>query len=182
MTVILVEMHLPLAAALRWPLAFGPAAILGALSVGWLMLQLGSRATMLLLSFLTGAGGIGIAAAILLLPIGPTLFEGIFAGLIILGFCMGGMNAGLLALATSVYTTQTRAAGVGIVAVTGRVGAILSSFVGGAILTIAHASGFFGLIVALAIVVVGGVLLVDRHLPRLSVRTATSAAALSPVD
>ncbi len=181
LTVILVEMHLPLATALRGPMAFGSAAIVGALAIGWLMARLGSRFTMLLLACFTIAGGIGISAVISILPPGASLFIGIFAGLIIVGFCMGALQPAFYVLAASVYPTQVRTTGIGIVSVIGRVGAILSSFVGGAVLAFAHQSGFFVLIAAFALVIAGGVLIVDRHIPRLGARAKRNVAIFSPV-
>jgi AAHS family 4-hydroxybenzoate transporter-like MFS transporter len=165
LTVILVDMHLPLAKALRGPETFAFSAIIGALAIGWLIARLGSRCAMLALSFLTIASGVAIGVVIMTLH-GNTLFAPVFAGLAVLGFCMGGLQPAFYVLAASVYPTHNRTTGVGVVAAVGRVGAILSSFVGGAVLALAHASGFFLLIAALAAVVAGGVLLVDQHMLR----------------
>ena len=165
LTIILVDMHLPLASALRGPEMYAFAAIIGSLAIGWFIVHLGSRLTMLALSIFTVGGGVTVAIVIMTLH-AHALFASIFVGLAVMGFCMGGLQPAFYILAASVYPTHNRTTGVGVVAAVGRLGAILSSFVGGAVLALAHASGFFLLIGALAAVAAGGVLLVDQHMLR----------------
>ena len=183
-TVILVGLRLPLATALHGPLTFSLSAILGALVVGWVLLRLGSRLTMLLLALLILAGAVTMSAAAYALPHDGHLFTVLFIGLAIEGFGYGALQAALYVLAAAAYDTAVRARGVGVAALMGRLGVILSSFVGGAVLTLGHASGFFALIAVLAAVTAGGMLIVDRHIPRVGGTDATPSPlpARSPLS
>ncbi|WP_428390881.1 MFS transporter [Lichenicoccus sp.] len=165
-TVILVGLRLPLATALRGPLTFSLSAISGALVVGWLLLRLGSRLTMLLLALLILVSAAAMSAAAYTLPPGGDLFRVLFTGLAFAGFGYGGLQAALYVLAAAAYDTSIRARGVGVAALMGRLGVILSSFVGAAVLALGHESGFFALIAVLAAVTAAGVVVVDRHIPR----------------
>ena len=49
----------------------------------------------------------------------------------------------------------------------GRVGAVLSSFAGGAVLAQAHGWGFFAMTAILAVVAAAGMVLINRHIPRM---------------
>ena len=165
-TVVLVGLRLPLGTALRGPLTFSLSAISGALVVGWLLHRLGSRLTMLLLALLILASAATMSAAAYALPPGGHLFTVLFTGLAVGGFGYGGLQAALYVLAAATYDTAIRARGVGVAALMGRLGVILSSFVGGAVLALGHEGGFFALIAVLAAVTAAGVLIVDRHIPR----------------
>jgi MFS transporter, AAHS family, 4-hydroxybenzoate transporter len=66
-----------------------------------------------------------------------------------------GVQAGLYGLASSVYPTWCRATGVGVAGSFGRVGAILSAYGGGAILSLASGVHVFLVIAALLFVVSG---------------------------
>jgi AAHS family 4-hydroxybenzoate transporter-like MFS transporter len=69
----------------------------------------------------------------------------------------------LYALAAHVYPTLVRATGVGASAGIGRLGAVLSSFIGAAVLSTAGAPGFY-IVIALAMVTVAiAIALVRRH-------------------
>ena len=73
-----------------------------------------------------------------------------------------GVQAGLYGLASTVYPTACRATGIGIAGSVGRVGAIVSSYSGGAVLSLASGVNVFLVIVAVLFVVSGlGVRLVS---------------------
>jgi AAHS family 4-hydroxybenzoate transporter-like MFS transporter len=66
-----------------------------------------------------------------------------------------GVQAGLYGVASTVYPTSCRATGIGIAGSVGRLGAIVSSYSGGAILSLASGVNVFLVIVALLFVVSG---------------------------
>ena len=166
-TVILSGLRLPLGTALRGPLAFSTPAIVGALVVGWMLLRLGSRATMLVLSLLVLVSAAAMSVAAFALVPGPQLFTTLFAGLALSGFGIGALQAAFYVVATGAYDTSIRTSGVGVVSMMGRIGAISSSFAGGTVLSVAHVGGFFALITMLAAAALGAIFVIQRHIPRL---------------
>ena len=167
LTVILVDLHLPLATALRGPLTVSLSAIVGAIAVGWLLARLGTRPVMLALTSLACVSAAAMSAAVYALPSGSQLFSILFVGLAVGGFCSGGLQPAFYVLASEAYETQSRSRGVGATAFMGRVGAVLSSFAGGAVLAQAHGGGFFAMTAILSVVAAAGMLLINRHIPRL---------------
>ena len=168
LTVILVDLRLPLASALRGPLTVSLSAMIGAVAIGWLLARLGTRMVMLGLTGLAFACAAVMSLAVYTLPSGPPLFATLFIGLALGGFCSGGLQPAFYVLAAGTYDTQSRSRGVGAAALMGRLGAVLSSFVGGAVLTQGHTGAFFAMVAALALVAAAGILIVDRHIPRVS--------------
>ena len=166
LTLLLTGLRLPLATALRGPLTFSLSALVGAVVVGWMFARFGSWATMLLLSLGTFLSAAIAAIAAWTLSPGTELFAVLFAGLGVDGFCTGALQAGMYALAAYAYDTPIRARGMGVASLMSRVGAISSSFAGGALLMRAHAAGFFTLIATLAAIAALAVAIVDRHIRR----------------
>ncbi|HLG89167.1 MAG TPA: MFS transporter [Alphaproteobacteria bacterium] len=166
LTVILVAFKLPIATALRGPMTYSSSAIVGALVIGSLIVRFGSRPTMLILSGAAIGSAAAMAIAAYALSPGTPLFATIFLGLVIEGFCIGALIPANLVLAARAYDTGIRSRGIGVMSAIGRVGSILSSFIGGAVLAAAHEGGFFALIAALVALVTIGILIVDRHIPR----------------
>ena len=166
LTVILVDLHLPLAVALRGPATVGLCAIVGALAVGSIVLRFGSRSTMFTLAaFAVLSALVACVAVTSTSPFGG-MFSILFACLGVGGFCAGGLQPAYYVLATGAYDTRTRSRGVGVAAMMGRIGAIFSSFVGAAVLAVGHASGFFFLIAGLGAVAAIGIAIINRHIPR----------------
>jgi AAHS family 4-hydroxybenzoate transporter-like MFS transporter len=163
LTVILVDLHLPLATALRGPLLVSACGVIGALTIGWILARIGTRTVMPMLSILAFvAAALIIVAADYLAP-GKQFLTVLFVGLAISGFCSGALLPTFYVVAANAYETSIRSRGVGVAAVSGRIGAILSSFAGGAALAMGHTSGFFMLIAVLAFAALSGSLLIDRH-------------------
>jgi AAHS family 4-hydroxybenzoate transporter-like MFS transporter len=165
LTVILVGFQLSLPSAVRGQITYSFAAIAGTLCLGWFIARWGSRRVMLSL-----AGGAiivttGISAAIHMLPVGPDLFRLIFPGLALAGFCIGGIMAANFVIAAQAYATPIRARGMGMAAAMSRVGAILSSFAGGAVLAFGQGSAFFAMVALLVGGSALGVAIFDRHVP-----------------
>ena len=164
LTVVLVGLQIPLATALRGPMIFSVAAIVGTLATGWTLVRLGSRPVMVALALMSLVDAGALSAAIYLLPPGATLVTALFTGLAVQGFCTGGLQAGLYVLAANAYETDIRSRGIGFATIMGRIGTIVSSFAGAAILEVAHESGFFALTAVLGVAVVAGLLIVNRHM------------------
>lgn len=182
LTVILVGLHLPLQTALRGPVAYSVSAILGTISVGWLISRWGSRAVMVALSAIAIAGGVGISGAIHALPIDGTLLPAIFGGLVIEGFSIGGLLSANFVVAAFAYATPIRARGIGVASAVGRVGAILSSFAGGAVLALGQGAAFFAMVASLAVLAMAGILVVNRHIPARGRPAGVLGADSAPIE
>jgi len=129
--------------------AFNLGGVITALAAARAIDRFGSRAPMVWLSF----GGAGIAALLLLFPLGPAapLWLAILA-LALLGGCANGVQTTLYALGASLYPVHARASGVGLASGIGRLGAISSAFVGAIALSWLGPPGFYALmIVAMAL-------------------------------
>ena len=137
LTVILTGFKLPLVAALRGPITYSSFAILGALSVGWVIARLGTRAAMLGLVTMGLMGAAFVSVAIGILPMGPPLLIALFGGLAVIGLSIGALLPAAYVVATSAYETEIRSRGVGAMSAIGRIGSILSGFLGGAVLAAA---------------------------------------------
>ena len=172
LTVILVDLHLKLATALRGPLTVSLSAMVGAVAVGWLLARLGTRTVMLGLTVLAFASAAVLSAAVFAVPAGPRLFAILFVGLGVGGFCSGGLQPAFYVLASEVYETRSRSRGIGAAAFMGRVGAVASSFAGGAALAQGHGGGFFAMVAILSAIAGVGMLLINRHIPRMGQPTA----------
>ena len=121
---------------------FNIGGVFGAILAAILMPACGSRPVMLA----SAIGGVIVAAALAVTPpaTGRTLLIALLA---IEGGFINAAQTSLYALAAQIYPTRLRSTGVGAAAGFGRIGAIISSFVGAAIL----AGGWFSFFSALAI-------------------------------
>jgi AAHS family 4-hydroxybenzoate transporter-like MFS transporter len=128
---MLSEAGFDLSTTSRGLLAFNVGAIVAAIAGAWLISRYGSRLPMLALAI---GGAIG-AVGLFFMPMQPV--HGNLWLILALGFegaCIAGVQTILYALAAHVYPTLIRATGVGASAGIGRLGAVLSSFVGAAVL------------------------------------------------
>lgn len=131
-------------------------AILGALAIS----RIGSRPTMLTMAAGTVAGALVLRS----MEIGPAMDTVVLIGM--LAFTGGLMNAvttTLYALAAHVYPTSVRATGVGSAVSVGRLGGILSTFVGAWALDLGGPATFFTVVAGAMVVVLVGLALVQRH-------------------
>lgn len=136
--------------------------VIGALSGAALISMFGSRKTMLPIAL----GGAASAIALMFIPITPAGPHGALISVLgAHGFFVNAIQTTMYALAAHVYLTSVRTTGTGAALGVGRLGAILSSFVGAAVLAqgpIAYyqmlALAMGGAFVALA--------LVKRHIPK----------------
>jgi AAHS family 4-hydroxybenzoate transporter-like MFS transporter len=141
-------------------LAFNVGAIIAAVGAAWLVGRFGSKPIMLALACGGAAGAIGLA----FVPMDPGKSSlGLIAALAFEGACIAGVQVILYALGAHVYPTAVRATGVGAAAGIGRVGAVLSSFIGAAGLAAAGPDGFYAIVAAAMLTVAVAIGLVKRH-------------------
>ena len=169
LTIILTELKLPLAIAIRGTAVTSLAAIIGSLTAGWMVARLGSRAMLLLAVTLGFTAALTLAAASGTLQ-GDELKIVMFAGLCLFGLFTGGIQPSLYLVAARAYPAQIRSTGLGMNAVVARAGTILSSFAGSALLALSGASGFYVGIAVLVACAALAILLIDRHTPGVRVR------------
>lgn len=182
LTVVLLGLDLPLQTAVRGPVTYSMCAILGTLCVGWLIARWGSRAVMMGLGAiaLIGAGVIG--AAMHTMPPDGALYRIVFVGLAVEGFCMGGLLAANFVVAAFAYGTPIRARGIGVASTVGRLGAITSSFAGGAVLAMNQQGAFFVMVAALVGTAMIGILIINRHLPARDRNPTVAKPGHAPVE
>jgi AAHS family 4-hydroxybenzoate transporter-like MFS transporter len=141
-------------------LAFNVGAIIAAIGAAWLTGHFGSRPVMLALA----GGGAAAAIGLAFVPMDPDGSRvGLIAALAFEGACIAGVQVILYALAAHVYPTLIRATGVGAAAGIGRIGAVLSTFIGAAGLSAAGADGFYAIVAGAMLTVAIAIGLVSRH-------------------
>ena len=166
---VLSAAGLSLTIALRGALVFNLGGVLAALLLAACMSRFGSRPTLAAV----GAGAILTTLAMGFVHVVPASAAAPSQGVVLLlcvmglsGACILGMQTCMYAVAASAYPTSVRSTGVGWASGLSRVGGILSSFAGGALL--AQGGGMQPFFIAIAVVLIPtllGVLLLRRHLP-----------------
>ena len=96
-------------------------------------------------------------------PAAPVI--AIMAMLTLTGSMINGVQTTMFALAAHVYPTQVRATGVGTAAGFGRIGAVLTGFVGSWTVDYGGTHAFFGLVAAMMAVAFIGLASVRVHVP-----------------
>jgi AAHS family 4-hydroxybenzoate transporter-like MFS transporter len=89
----------------------------------------------------------------------------IIATIAVVGGFTNAVQTTLYALGAQVYPTSMRATGLGTALAIGRVGAVLSSYAGAAVLDLGGPLAFFLLIAAAMVVVFAALVSLERHLP-----------------
>ncbi|SKB99596.1 MFS transporter [Sphingopyxis flava] len=164
--VLLADAGFELSATSVGLLVYNIGCVVAGVAVGAIATQVGTRGPLLLLA---AFGAVG-ALALMLFPPTPSQSELLMIALAVQGFCLGGVQPLLYALAVHVFPPQIRATGIGSAASVGRIGAILSSALG-AIVLAWGAQGFFLSIAIAQAACAACILLVRRH-DTGSVRTA----------
>ncbi len=128
---------------------FSLGGLIGGVGGGWLFSRFGSRKTMLCMA----AGALACCAALMVTPLQPAAnsLPIITVSLLLLGLCVPGTQAILFVLAAQIFPTSMRASGVGLPAAFGRLGAVLSAFIGPWILA-STGTRFFGFIAAMMLI------------------------------
>lgn len=86
------------------------------------------------------------------------------AGIGLHGLLANAVQTSMYALAAHVYPTPIRATGVACAAAMGRIGGILSSLTGSAVIG-AGPRAYWGSLAAAMIVAMGGLAIIERHIP-----------------
>lgn len=120
--------------------AFALGGIAGSVSSGYMLTFLGSKAATIMLA--GGGGFVAVGSGMLFSAAEPpvTIVMLVFA---LLGFSCAGMQNCLYTLSAHLYTTETRATGIGAALGVGRLGAVASSFTGALSLDLGGGALFF---------------------------------------
>jgi len=98
----------------------------GAILAALVIQRFGSRLTMLTLSALS----VAVAGVLAMMRLDPNATTGLFIMITLAGCLMNAVQTTMYALAAHVYPTAIRGTGVGIAVAVGRIGHVLSSYVG----------------------------------------------------
>lgn len=161
--VLLTGAGFAMASAIRGAMILNLSGVATSFALTWLMLRIGSRRTMIG-TICGGLVALAVWAALLSMPGVP--HAAILFGVALAGAGVLSLQVLLLTLSAHVFPVECRSAGIGYSISVGRLGAIASAF--GAGLLLARPNGvllFFGLVAAALFVLAGAMLLVDRHLP-----------------
>jgi MFS transporter, AAHS family, 4-hydroxybenzoate transporter len=152
---------LTLATASTGLTAYNFGGVIGALSGAALISVFGSRKAMLPLAL----GGSVTAGALVLIPITPAESHLALVSLLAAhGFFVNAVQTTMYALVAHVYLTNVRTTGSGMALGIGRLGAILSSFVGASVLSVGPNAYYQMLLVAMLGSFIG-LAIVRRHIP-----------------
>jgi AAHS family 4-hydroxybenzoate transporter-like MFS transporter len=143
--------------------AFNLGGVAGALAGGVAIQRYGSRASMLVMTAIAIAGAVTLSA----MPIAPAAgVTAVIAMLALTGGAINGVQTTMYALAAHVYPGPVRATGVGTAVAVGRIGAVLTGYVGTWAIDYRGTTSFFGVIAGTMAVTFVALALVRRHVPR----------------
>jgi AAHS family 4-hydroxybenzoate transporter-like MFS transporter len=155
--------------------AWNMGGVLGGLGCAMVIARFGSRWPMAIAS----AGAVAVAFLLKTVDVAQDTNLLIF-GLGIVGLFVNAVQCTLYALCAYIYPTNIRATGTAGGLSFGRIGAILSAFLGAAVITAGGASGYLTLLGGSMFFVTIALLVVRRHIPRLGVVREGGAAAVRP--
>lgn len=142
--------------------AFNLGGVAGALGGGFAFSRIGSRAAML---GMTGGAVAGLfALSMMTIHAGMPQLR-LFALLTLSGGLINAVQTTMYALAANVYASTVRATGVGFAAGIGRVGAIISGYLGAWAIDYRGNASYFGVMAAAMCVCFVGLAAVQRHQP-----------------
>jgi AAHS family 4-hydroxybenzoate transporter-like MFS transporter len=142
--------------------AFNLGGVVGALLGGAVISRLGSKAAMLAMTAVAIVGASGLA----LMEISPAAsLMAIMAMLTLTGSMINGVQTTMYALAAHVYPTSVRATGVGTAVAFGRIGAVMTGFIGTWAVDLGGTHAFFSVIAGMMVVTFISLSLVGRHVP-----------------
>lgn len=136
--VLLSDLGFPVEAASAGLMAYNTGCVLSGVLLGAIAGRAGIRKPLILSAVAATSG----AVALVLFPPVPGGLVWLHAAIAVQGFSLGGVQALLYALAANIFPDEIRSTGIGSAASIGRIGAILSSVVGAAVLAWGS-SGFF---------------------------------------
>jgi AAHS family 4-hydroxybenzoate transporter-like MFS transporter len=141
--------------------AFNLGGVVGALAGGACITRWGSRVSMLILAGLAVASAGTLAA----MPLAAAPVAPIIAMLAFTGALINGVQTTMYALAVHVYPGPIRATGVGSAVSFGRIGAVISGYVGAWALEYHGSLSFFAVIAAAMMACTLALAAVRRHVP-----------------
>ncbi len=159
---LLTSMGLDLANASRAVAAYNFGGVIGAVICAWLIGRLGSRISMVSMAILAAASAVVLS---LLSQSHPDI-RYLTIWMALHGLFTNGVNTTLYSLSAHIYKADVRSTGSGAALAVGRIGAIIGSF-GGAALVDAGSHSYF---IALAVALIGTAFclsLIRRHIQRL---------------
>jgi MFS transporter, AAHS family, 4-hydroxybenzoate transporter len=140
--------------------AFNLGGVAGALIGGLGISRFGSKKSMLMMAAVAVAG----AAVLAVMPMSPAASaRPVIAMLAIVGGAINGVQVALYALAAHVYPTAIRATGVGTAVAFGRIGAVLTGYVGSWAIDFGGPPSYFSVVAMMMLVTFGAVAAVSRH-------------------
>lgn len=142
---------------------FSLGGLIGGIGGGWLFSRLGSRKTVMLMA----AGAVACCLTLMSIPLQPdaSTLPVITVTLLLLGLCVPGTQAIIFVLAAQIFPTSMRASGVGLPAAFGRLGAVLSAFIGPWLLA-SQGSLFFGFLALMMAAALLILMFLRRHIPQ----------------
>jgi MFS transporter, AAHS family, 4-hydroxybenzoate transporter len=162
---VLTSLGFALDQAVRSGLVFNLAGIAGSLLNAWLIARIGSRVPLVLVASIAIFALVGLTCVAAFggdaLPKSAIYFAAIAAA----GFGIHALQTGMYIVSAHVFPIGCRTSGVGFASGAGRIGGILSSFAGGALLATGGAAGFFVGIAIVLLLAVAGLLALRRHVP-----------------
>jgi AAHS family 4-hydroxybenzoate transporter-like MFS transporter len=169
--VVLSNAGFPMDRAIRGAMILNLSGVATSFLLTWVIVRFGSKVTILGTAC---AGMVALAVWAALLHI-PNVGHGmILVGLTLTGATVLSLQVMLFSLSTHVFPVECRSAGIGYSIGIGRMGAILSAFGAGVLLAQPQGVLLYFMMIAFALILLGvGVMLVDRHMPGLSIGAQT---------
>lgn len=141
---------------------FNLGGVAGALLGGVAISRFGSRASMLVMTAVA-VGGAGALAVMPMAPAASTL--PLIAMLTLLGAAINGVQVAMYVLAAHVYPVAIRATGVGTAVAFGRIGAVLTGYVGSWAIGVGGTTSYFSVVALMMLVTFTSLAAVRRHVP-----------------
>ena len=141
---------------------FNLGGVAGALAGGVAISRFGSRVSMLAMAAVAVAAA-GVLAVMPISPAASTL--PLIAMLTLLGAAINGVQVAMYVLAAHAYPTAIRATGVGTAVAFGRIGAVLTGYVGSWAIDAGGATSDFTVVALMMLVTFGSLAAVSRHVP-----------------
>ena len=143
-------------------IAFNLGGVVGALAGGVAIARFGSRRAMLTMTLVAVAGAGGLAWMEIT---SAASLMAIMAMLTLTGSMINGVQTTMYALAAHIYPTSVRATGVGAAVAFGRMGAVMTGFVGTWAVDYGGTHAFFGVVAGMMVVTFITLASVRRHVP-----------------
>ncbi|MBN9544421.1 MAG: MFS transporter [Alphaproteobacteria bacterium] len=158
---LMTSMGLDLANASRTVAAYNFGAVIGAIACAWLIGKFGSRISMVLMTLLAA----GCAAVLSVLSQGHPNVQDLTIWMALHGLFTNGAQTTLYSLSAHIYKADVRTTGAGTALAIGRIGAIVGSY-GGAALVDAGGSRYFAALTVALIGTATCLAFIRRHIPR----------------